>query len=340
VARLEIVKGLYPNSVFTVDDIAEPLNINRYSEIQKIINVSYLPFPVIGMFSNGELKIITGGGLSKEAWGRIVLNNNSGVNVYIDNGAGEAVLERNIGDSQNITRLEDLFMNKDISQMTNGTGVPLSLLLTTALMDSLNPCMLGFFLIFLSFMSFSGSLRIAFRTSLAFEIGVFIIRYIMGIGLMQIFYFAPAIKIIAVVLALLIGGSKTLQFFFGEKRQIPSYFAEQITKHIENVTSPRAGFIAGCLTAFFIIPCSSPPYFLALGLLATSSSIIGGLGLLAVYDLAVITPLFLVSVCVYSLDLTTTLNLRNWLSTRRRYINLVIGLWLIAMSIFLIFYQV
>ena len=340
VVRLNIVKELYSNSTFIVYDVEETANINRFSEIQKVIDVPYIPLPIIGMFSNGELKLVAAGVLLSESWGRIVLNGSSGVNVYIDNGKGEAILQRNIGDDQKIKRLGELFLNKDVNPSLNDTDVSISLMLAAAFMDSINPCMLGFFLIFLAFISFSQSSRIAIRTSLAFGCGVFITRYLIGLGLMQVFWIIPAIRFLAAFLALVLGATKILQFFLGERRQIPSSFADQITRRIESTTNIKAGFVAGCITAFFIITCSSPPYFLALSLLSSGSNVIGGLMSLMVYNLVVISPLLLVSVCVYVLNLTTTLNLRLWISTRRKFFNLLIGVGLTLMSLFLILYQV
>jgi cytochrome c biogenesis protein CcdA len=335
---LRIVKELYPNSTFIIYDIIEPTNINRFQEIEKFVTDSYLPLPLFGLFSNNELKLVAAGGITRENWERIVLNVTTGVNIYIANDKGEAIFEKNIGDSLEIAKLKDLFLS-NVIQISNSDNISSYLIFATALVDALNPCMLGFFLIFLAFISYSSSPVIAVRTSLAFGSAVFISRMIIGLFLIQVLWISSIIKIFSVTISLLLGAIKILQYFFGENRQIPSRFADQISNYIEHATNPTTGFVAGCVTTLFITTCSSPPYFFALSLISTGSDTLRGLELLSIYNFLVVMPLFIILFSVYILNLTTTPNMRLWLSTHRKNINLIIGLGLVVMSIFWIFYQ-
>jgi cytochrome c biogenesis protein CcdA len=335
---LRIVKDLYPNSTFIIYDIIEPTNINRFQEIEKFVAASYLPLPLFGLFSNDELKLVAAGGITRENWERMVLNVTTGVNIYIANDKGDAIFEKNISDSLEIAKLKDLFLS-NVIKISNSDDISSYLIFATALVDALNPCMLGFFLIFLAFISYSSSPVIAVRTSLAFSCAVFISRMIIGLFLIQVLWINSIIKIFSVTISLLLGTIKILQYFFGENRQIPSRFSDQISKYIEHATNPKTGFIAGCVTTLFITTCSSPPYFFALSLISTGSDTLRGLELLSIYNFLVVMPLFVILFSVYILNLTTTPNMRLWLSTRRKNINLLIGLGLVVMSIFWIFYQ-
>jgi cytochrome c biogenesis protein CcdA len=339
VSRLRVVKELYPNGAFVVYDIADAANLNRFSEIEKVIDAPFMLLPIFGMFSDGELRLVATGGLSRGAWEKIAMNEASGVNVYVDNGKGEAVLEKNIGDGGKIARLEELFLDEKVYPSADGAGVSLVLILTAALVDAFNPCMLGFFLVFLAFISYSGNPETAIRTSLAFSGAVFVTRFIMGVGFMQVFWISSQIRFLAAVVALVLGAVKIFRFLLGERRQIPVGFVDQITRHIERTSNPKTGFVAGCVTSFFITSCSSPPYFLALSLLSTGSNVVGGLASLLIYNLIVVAPLLALVVCVHVFNLTTTTDLRLWVSTRRRYIDLLIGLGLTMMSVFVMFYQ-
>jgi hypothetical protein len=60
---------------------------------------------------------------------------------------------------------------------------------------------------------------------------------------------------------------------------------------------------------------------------------------LLIYNLVVVAPLLAIMVCVYVLNLTTTTDLRHWVTARRRYINLLMGLGLVVMSALVMFYQ-
>jgi len=338
VSRLRVIKEFYPDGAFVVYDIADAANLNRFSEIEKMIDAPFMPLPIISMFSDGELKMVAAGGLSRGAWEKIVMNETSGVNVYVDNGKGEAVLEKNIGDDRKIARLEELFLGGEAYPLAYGASVSLVFILTIALVDAINPCMLGFFLILISFVSYSSNSKNAMRTSLAFSVAVFFTRFIVGVGFMQIFWMSDQIRFLAAVAALALGVLKIFQFLLG-RRQIPSSFVDQITRRIERASNPRMGFVAGCVTAFLITSCSSPPYFLALSLLSTGSNVVEGLASLLIYNIIVVAPLLTLVICVYVLNLTMTMNLRLWVSTRRRYIDLVIGVGLIMMSVFVMFYQ-
>jgi cytochrome c biogenesis protein CcdA len=339
VSRLRVVKELYPDGDFVVYDIADAVNLNRFSEIEKVIDAPFMPLPIFGMFSDGELRLVAAGGLSRGAWEKIAMNETSGVNVYVDNGKGEAVLEKNIGDDTKIARLEELFLGGEVYSSVDGVGVSLVLILTAALVDAFNPCMLGFFLVFLAFVSYSGDPENAIGTSLAFSVAVFVTRLIMGVCFMQVLWISSQIRFLAAVVALVLGAVKIFRFLLGERRQIPVGFVDQITRHIERASNPKTGFVAGCVTSFLITSCSSPPYFLALSLLSTGSDVVGGLASLLIYNLVVVAPLLTLVICVYVLNLTTTTDLRLWVSTRRRYIDLLIGLGLTIISVFVIFYQ-
>jgi len=222
VSRLRVVKELYPDGDFVVYDIADAVNLNRFSEIEKVIDAPFMPLPIFGMFSDGELRLVAAGGLSRGAWEKIAMNETSGVNVYVDNGKGEAVLEKNIGDDTKIARLEELFLGGEVYSSVDGAGVPLVLILTAALVDAFNPCMLGFFLVFLAFVSYSGDPETAVGTSLAFSVAVFVTRLIMGVCFMQVFWISSQIRFLAAVVALVLGAVKIFRFLLGRVGRYPS----------------------------------------------------------------------------------------------------------------------
>jgi cytochrome c biogenesis protein CcdA len=338
-AQLRVVRELYPTATFVTYDIADTASLSYFFEIEKVIDVPFMPLPLFGMFSDGKLKLVAAGNLSRESWEKIVLNETSVVDIYVDNGNGEAVFEKNIGDDKKIARLEELFLREEVYPSADGSEASFLIIFPTALVDAFNPCMLGFFLVFMVLISYSGNSKTALRISLAFSGAVFITRFLMGVVLMQVFWISSGIKFLVAIIVLVFGVVKILQFFLGEGRQIPSGFADKINKRIERASNAKAGFVAGCVTAFLIASCNSPSYFLVLSLLSTGSNVVGGLASLLIYNLVVVTPLLAIMVCIYVFNLTTTTNLRRWVTAKRRYINLLMGLWLVVLSALVMFYQ-
>lgn len=340
VERIRTVRQMYPNSTFVTYDIAEPLNVKRFSGIAAVINITYIPLPVIGVFTNDKLKLVAAGGISKKAWEGIVTDEDPGLNVYVDNGQGDAILKKIIIDNGSISKLEMLFQSKDLSEVPEAIEISLPILITSAFLDSLNICMLGFFLVFLSYISISLSNSAAIRISLSFIVGAFLVRLVTGFVLIQIFWITPSIRILAAVLIFVFGIIKISQFISGERRAIPSRFADEINKRIEDASNPKTGFIAGCLTAFFITTCSSPTYSMAISLISSGSNAIWGLVSVIIYNIVVLIPMFAILICIFILNLTTTLKLRDLVSSNRRYLNLITGLALVLMSILFLYQTV
>jgi cytochrome c biogenesis protein CcdA len=340
VERIRTVKQMYPNSTFVTYDIAEPLNVKRFSGIAAVINITYIPLPVIGVFTNDKLKLVAAGGISKKAWEGIVTDEGPGLNVYVDNGQGDAILKKTIVDNGSISKLEMLFQSKDLSEVPEAVEISLPILITSAFLDSLNICMLGFFLVFLSYISISLSNSAAIRISLSFIVGAFLVRLVTGFVLIQIFWITPSIRILATVLVFVFGIIKISQFFSGERRAIPSRFADEINKRIEDASNPRTGFVAGCLTAFFITTCSSPTYSMAISLISSGSNVIWGLVSVVIYNIVILIPMFAILICIFILNLTTTHKLRDLVSSNRRYLNLITGLALVLMSILFLYQTV
>ncbi len=339
-ARLGTVREMYPNSTFVTYDIAEPLNVKRFSGIETLVNISYIPLPVVGVFINDRLKLVAAGGISKKAWEGIVTDEGLGVNVYVDNGQGDAILQKIIVDDGSISKLEVLFKSKDLFDIPEANEISLPILITSAFLDSLNVCMWGFFLVFLSYLSINLSHSAAIRISLSFILGAFLVRLVMGFVLIQIFWITPSIRILITVLIFVFGIIKILQFFSGERRAIPSRFADEINRRIEDASNLRTGFIAGCLTAFFITTCSSPIYSMAISLISSGSNVIWGLFSVVLYNIVVLIPMFGILVCIFIFNLTTTIKLRNLVSSNRRYLNLLTGLALVLMSILFLYQTV
>lgn len=334
--RVRLVRSLYPESVFVKYDIAEKDYLERFNEIAEILDEVFLPFPLFGIFFGNNLKLIAAGGLSAESWKAVIEEYVDGVPVYVDDGTGRAELKKIIEDTEKIAMLEALFAGTKMPGPPwdfKSLIIPVSI---AAAMDAVNPCAISVFLVLLTFLFYSVERKVVLSTGIAFSGAIFITYLLMGLGLIRAFSSVSQIKYLAVAFAIFLGALSIIEFSTGERRHLPGAFARQITRYLERASNPRTGFVAGVVTASLLLPCSSAPYFLALNLLSEKATLFGGLLLLAIYNLIIIIPFLMITLCVHTLGVKT-MDMKLWISGKRRWINLLMGLGLICLSLFILF---
>jgi len=239
-------------------------------------------------------------------------------------------------DIEDLARLEELFKGTDkIGQPRDFKSlvIPVS---AAATMDAANPCAINVFLVLLTFLFYGVGRKGVLGTGFALSVGVFISYFLMGLGLIRAFNSVYQLKYIAVAFAFFFGLLSIIEFLTHESRHIPAVFAKQITKYLEHSSNLHTGFFAGAITASLLLPCSSSPYFLALNLLMESATIIEGTLLLVLYNLIIVAPFMIITFFVHVLGVKT-MDMKLWMLGKRRWINLLIGLSLVYLSISLLF---
>lgn len=334
--RIRLVSSLYPEAVFVKYDLAERDNLERFNEITRIIDEVFIPSPLFGIFVSNNLEVIVAGGPSAESWTDIIEEDMDGIPVYVDDGTGRAELKKIFEDMDKIARLEALFTGTDIPSPPRDFKSLIIPVSVAAAMDAVNPCAISVFLVLLTFLFYGVGRRAALSTGIAFSGAVFITYLLMGVGLIRAFGSISQIKYIAVAFAIFLGALNIIEFLTGERRHLPGAFARQITRYLEQSSNPRTGFVAGVVTASLLLPCSSAPYFLALNLISERATLFGGLLLLAIYNLIIITPFLMITLCVHTLGVKT-MDMKLWVSGKRRWINLLVGVGLICLTLFILF---
>ena len=336
VERVRQASALYPESVFVKHDVAEEHNLERFHEITGIIDEVFIPLPLFGIFVSNSLKVIVAGGLSAESWKGIIEEDLEGVPVYIDDGTGRAELKKIIEETEKIVRLEELFAGTKFTGLSRDFNSLIVPVFVAATMDAFNPCAINVFLVLLTFLFYGVGRRVMLRTGVSFSVGVFITYLLMGLGLIRAFSSFSQVKYVAVAFAIFLGALSIIEFLSGERRHLPGAFARQITKYLERSSNPGTGFVAGVVTASLLLPCSSAPYFLALNLLSERATLFGGLLLLAIYNLIIVTPFLIITFFFHTLGVKT-MDMKLWVTEKRRWINLLVGLGLICLSLYILF---
>jgi len=206
-----------------------------------------------------------------------------------------------------------------------------------ALADSVNPCEFAVLILLLTAILASSSPRRALKAGLLFSLAIFISYLLMGLGLYKALswgnlprFFLTAIGILAIVL-----GIFNLKDYFwygkgGFLMEVPMSWRPRLKTLISRVASPIGAFFIGFLVSLFLLPCTSGPYIVILGMLSQRTLFAQALAYLIFYNIIFILPMLLITLAVYKgISLKKAEEFRQ---KRLRLLHLIIGLLLISMG--------
>ena len=212
--------------------------------------------------------------------------------------------------------------------------------ITTALIDSINPCAIGVLIILITtLLSLSknrgkmlavGSIYIAavFFTYLAAGFGLLI--FIQKMNLSQQLSWIVGFIVIA------LGLIEIKDFWWygkGISLQIPAKRAKQVMHYIKNVTIPGSIFL-GIFVAAVELPCTGGPYLAITTVLAKIGFSWQVFWLMVVYNLIFVLPLIVILGLVY-FGLSVK-RVQEWKNEQKRWMRLSIGLVMIALGALLL----
>lgn len=225
----------------------------------------------------------------------------------------------------------------------------IGILITAALLDSINPCVFGVLIFLIAYMTkvFKNKNRMllaamiyittVYITYLLLGMGIFTLAYTSGLST-PFYWFVAIIAILAGLLELKdffwYGKGFSLQLVPGAAKRIKKLagFMEKMeTTH--PVLSLLVAVVLGVFVVFVELPCTGAPYFAVIGLL-TEGDYSSGLPLLMLYNLIFILPLFFIVGLVYfgrSSD-----SLEKWRKKHRGTMRLVVGIFLIALGVYML----
>ncbi|MCK9379414.1 MAG: sulfite exporter TauE/SafE family protein, partial [Candidatus Moranbacteria bacterium] len=145
----------------------------------------------------------------------------------------------------------------------------------------------------------------ALWSGLLFSLAVFVSYFLMGLGVYKvitIFNLPKIISIVAGVLAIVIGLANLKDAFWHGKfflMEVPMRWRPKMKGILQNVASPLGALGAGFLVSLFLLPCTSGPYIVVLGLLAEKVEIFRTVSLLALYNLIFVFPMIVITLAMY-----------------------------------------
>ena len=210
-----------------------------------------------------------------------------------------------------------------------------------AALDAINPCELAILILLMaSMLALDNNRKKALKTGLSFVAAVFIAYFLIGMGLLAFLRaytlpFAGIFYKIVGALAILIGALNIKDYFWygggGFIMEVPQRWRPKMKELIRGVTTPIGGFLVGLIVSLFLLPCTSGPYVVILGLLASKTNLFNAIIYLIVYNLIFIAPMLAIVLAMYwGLPPEKA---ENWRQQKIRLLHLIAGLVLVALGI-------
>jgi len=204
---------------------------------------------------------------------------------------------------QNINQAEKA--KPDIANDEQKPNLTLAAVIAGSLVDAINPCEFAVLIILMTTILATGNSKKALLAGLAFSVSIFISYFLMGLGLYKALSLGSVsgwfFQIIG-WLAILLGLFNLKDYFWygrGFLMEVPLSWRPRLKNLIHSVTSPGGAFAIGFLVSLFLLPCTSGPYIVILGMLAKNTLDIQAVLYLLLYNLIFVSPMILTSLAVY-----------------------------------------
>ena len=205
-----------------------------------------------------------------------------------------------------------------------------------ALADTVNPCALAVFLLFLiGIMSYDPRRgKKLLLAGASFVSAVYICYFIFGLIIVKFWQVVQALSAIRLTIYTILGvvaivlGFLHLKDFFhykpgGFATEMPMGWRGKVKKMMLGITSARGAFLMGAFVTIFLMPCTMGPYLIAGGILSTLE-LIKTIPWLLVYNLIFILPLYGIVLMVY-FGLKKVQDISGWKERNIRRLHLIVG---------------
>ncbi len=222
--------------------------------------------------------------------------------------------------------------------------ITLPIIIGGALIDSINPCVIGVLLLMITVLIKAKKRKSLLITGLVYAGGVYLTYLLGGITLLKVFNAVRDIQFLSQILYGVIGtfviiaGFLEVKDFFWYGQWFSLAIPARLVKHVEGAVqrshaSLWAAFVASIVVTLIELPCTGAPY---LAVLALMSQIDFGTALiyLLIYNLVFVMPLIVIIYLAY-----TGMGLKKmelWRREHRGTMRLGVGLFLLAFGTWII----
>lgn len=213
----------------------------------------------------------------------------------------------------------------------------LGAVISAAAVDAINPCAFAVLIILLTTILASDNRKRALLAGLAFSLSIYLSYFLMGLGLYSAISAAGLSHMfygIVAVLAIFVGLFNLKDYFAYGKwfvMEVPLSWRPKLKCIIKGVTSVPGAFLIGFVVSLFLLPCTSGPYIVILGLLAKTTTKNYALVLLLLYNLIFILPMLLITFAVFY-GFTTTEKAEEWRQKKLKILHLIAGIIILLLG--------
>ena len=222
-------------------------------------------------------------------------------------------------------------------------GLTWTTLAGAAAVDSINPCTLAILLVLLTTLLTAGKKNKILGAGIAFTTAIYISYFLMGLriysavqatGLLHGFYY------IIIGIAIIVGVLSIRDYFNYEPGvlavEIPMKWRPTLKRLIGGVTSIPGAAVIGFFCSLFLLPCSSGPYLVILGLLAKTSTRLAAIPLLLIYNLIFVLPMIIITLLIY-FGMMSVEQVSAWRERYIKTIHLISGIIMICLAFLLVY---
>lgn len=222
--------------------------------------------------------------------------------------------------------------------------------ISLAIADSINPCVLSILFLILVFIMLANSEKKSkvLLAGFAFTLSVFVMYFFYGAVIITLFnkaglflaksstYIYKFFGLLAIILGIL--NIKDFLIYkpgsFGT--EMPLMLRPKVKKIISKVTSVRGAFFTGIFVTLFLLPCTMGPY-LVFGSLVSQN--LGGIDMfikiipyLIVYNIIFVIPMVIITFLVY-IGIASVQDAQQWKDKNIRLLHLISGVILFALGV-------
>lgn len=230
---------------------------------------------------------------------------------------------------------------ENVTNEGSNKGVALPLLLGAAISDAFNPCAFAVLILLVGTVLKAQGRSKALWAGLMFSLAIFISYFLMGWGLygvITIFNIPKYLSLVIGGIAILIGLANLKDTFWYGKffvMEVPLSWRPKMQAILRHATSPFGALIAGLLVSLFLLPCSSGPYIVIVGLLAEKVNVVVAASQLALYNLIFIAPMLIITFGMYFFNFQMK-ELEKMRRSNLRILHAIVGTIMVLMGVYLV----
>lgn len=176
--------------------------------------------------------------------------------------------------------------------------------ITASLVDAVNPCAFAVLIILMTTILLNDKKKRTLKAGFAFSAAIFISYLLMGLGVYSALSWGGISRVFYTIIgwaAIILGLFNLKDFFWygkGFLMEVPLSWRPKLKKVLKSVTSPLGAFLIGFVVSLILLPCTSGPYLVILGMLAQKETLTRALIYLILYNLIFVSPMVIISVLV------------------------------------------